>query len=106
MAVTAPDRTTMIRRAKRAVCCLLWMGGTPVAKVEARLTRHLPNHDAVGAVRQTVSRTRDVIGTVTEIAQPVHPGADISKLAQHFAVQLELGVPSVAEGGSSRPCRS
>lgn len=90
---TSPDRATAIIRAKRAVCCLLWMAGVPISQIETLLTRHLPNHDAAGAVRQIAGRTRDVIETVIEIAQHVHPEADITPLAQKLPVQLELGVP-------------
>ncbi|MFL6125418.1 DEAD/DEAH box helicase [Actinophytocola sp.] len=91
---TAPERSTAIIRAKRAVCCLLWMGGVPLAQIEALLTRHVPARDAAGAIRQTVSRTRDVITTVLEIAQHLHPSADLTHLAGQLPVQLELGVPA------------
>jgi hypothetical protein len=90
---SASDRKVSIGRAKRAVACLLWMGGVPIAQIEALLTRHLPSRDAAGPIRQAARRTRDVIGTVVDIARFFHPTADLERLAELLPAQLELGVP-------------
>ncbi len=59
-----PDRRVAITRAKRAVTCLLWMGGVHIADIERLITRHLPTHDAAGRARNVASRTHDVIASV------------------------------------------
>jgi helicase len=87
------DRRTAIIRAKRAVACLLWMGGVPVAQIEQLITQHLPTRDAAGAVRQVASRTHDIIGTIIAIAHHLHPTADLIHLAEFLPIQLELGIP-------------
>lgn len=87
------ERGIAVRRAKRAVGCLLWMDGAPQADIDAALTRHLPSSDAAAHARDAASRTRDVIGTVLEVAQLRHPEADLTQLVEALPVQLELGVP-------------
>lgn len=84
------------RRAKKAVACLLWMGGVPAAQFEPALMRHMKDRDAVGPVRAVASRVRDVIDTVIGIAQETHPEADLGRLAELLPVQLELGIPADA----------
>jgi helicase len=81
-------------RAKKAVACLLWMGGVPAARFEPTLMKHMKDRDAVGPVRALTSRTRDVIDTVIAIAQEIHPQAELDALADSIPVQLELGVPA------------
>lgn len=89
----AAERGIAVRRAKRAVGCLLWMDGAPQSEIDAALTRHLPSNDAAAHARDAASRTRDVIGTVLEVAQLRHPEADLAHLVDTLPVQLELGVP-------------
>jgi helicase len=92
--LSGPDGKTGAARTKRAVACLLWMGGVPVGQVERLLTRHLPGNDAAGPVRAAASRTRDVIGTVIDIARYLHPTVQLDDLAGLLPVQLELGIPA------------
>lgn len=88
-----PDRRVAITRAKRAVTCLLWMGGVHIADIERLITRHLPTHDAAGPARNVASRTHDVISTVIDIAHHLHPTTDLAHLTHHLPAQLELGIP-------------
>jgi hypothetical protein len=87
------ERRTAITRAKRAVACLLWMHGVPIGRIEQLVTKHLPTQDAAGPVRQIASRTHDVITTVIDIADNLHPTADLAGLADLLPAQLELGIP-------------
>jgi helicase len=87
------DRAGLARRAKKAVACLLWMAGVPAAQLEATLMQHQRENDAIGPTRAIAARTRDVIGTVIDIAREIHPDADLEDLARLLPVQLELGIP-------------
>jgi hypothetical protein len=87
------ERGIAIRRAKRAVGCLLWMDGASRRDIDAAITRHMPSRDGAAYAQAAASRTRDLIDIVIEIAQLVHPEADLVTLADTLPVQLELGVP-------------
>jgi replicative superfamily II helicase len=105
-ALDTADRTVGPARAKKAVACLHWMGGLPVAQIERNIMIHLPGNDAAGPVRATASRMLDVIPTVIEIARHLHPDAALDELARLLPVQLEHGVPSevvplAAQAGAS-----
>jgi helicase len=69
------------------------MHAVPIARIEQLLTQHLPTHDAAGPIRQTASRTHDVITTVIDIAHHLHPEADLTHLSGLLPTQLELGIP-------------
>lgn len=87
------DRGVAIRGAKRAVGCLLWMDGATRREIDAALTRHMPSRDGASYAQAAAARTRDLIETILEIAQLVHPAVDLTRLAETLPVQLELGVP-------------
>lgn len=87
------ERGIAVRRAKRAVGCLLWMDGAPRTEIDAALTRHMPSRDGAAPAQAAASRTRDVIDVVLEVAQLRHPEADLTRLSETLPVQLELGVP-------------
>jgi hypothetical protein len=88
------DRAVGISRAKRAVACLLWMGGVPIGQIEMLLMRHLPGNDAAGSTRAAADRTQSLISATIEIARCLHPAAQLDQLAQLLPVQLEFGIPA------------
>ena len=90
------DSTVGPARAKKAVACLLWMGGVPIADIERCVMAHYPGNDAAGAVRATTGRMLDVISTVIEMARLILPAATLDDLARLLPVQLEHGVPPAA----------
>jgi replicative superfamily II helicase len=90
----ANDRTVAAARAKRAVACMLWMGGVAIGQIESLLMQHLPGNDAAGSARSAADRTQSLIGAIVEIARCLHPTADLDQLAQLLPVQLEIGVPA------------
>ncbi|WP_328848535.1 DEAD/DEAH box helicase [Micromonospora zamorensis] len=92
-AMPGQDRKTAAERAKRAVACMLWMGGVPIGPIERRLMVHMPRKDAAGVARAAADRTQSVVGTVIDIARCLHPDARLDDLARLLPVQLEFGIP-------------
>jgi helicase len=90
----ANDRTVAAARAKRAVACMLWMGGVAIGQIESLLMKHLPGSDAAGSARSAADRTQSLIGAVVEIARCLHPTGDLDQLVQLLPVQLDLGIPA------------
>lgn len=90
----ANDRSVGISRAKRAVACLLWMGGVPIGQIETLLMRHVPGNDAAGPARAAADRTQSLISATIEIARCLHHAAQLDELAQLLPVQLEFGIPA------------
>jgi helicase len=83
------------RRAKRAVVCLYWISGQPMADIEVAMTKFGGGtKDVAGAVRQVVSRTSDLLDVVGRIVGHVHPGVDFSKRLARLNVRLQVGVNS------------
>jgi replicative superfamily II helicase len=87
-------REVCAARAKKAVACLLWVGGVPLRDTEQHVMQHYFDRNASGPIGQVVSRTHDVIGPVLEIAGALHPTADLLELVEFLPVQLELGLPA------------
>ena len=88
------DRVVAMRVA-RAVALLLWINGTSSGDLEQVLTHGLPDHHAIGQVRAVASRAHDLVETVLGIAAELHPAADLTAVARHLPVQLELGIAEV-----------
>src|SRR5207249_4611233 len=87
------ERGIAVRRAKRAVGCLLWMDGASRRDIDVALTKHMPARDGAAYAQAAASRTRDLIDVILEVAQLVHRDADLAVVADTLPVQLELGVP-------------
>jgi helicase len=81
-------------RAKKAVACLLWIGGVPLRDIETHVMQHYFDRNASGPIGRVVSRTHDVIDTVLAIAETVHPTAELMNVPELLPVQLELGIPT------------
>ncbi|MFT2014405.1 DEAD/DEAH box helicase [Streptomyces sp. 796.1] len=77
--------------ARRAIACLLWAQGVPMAQIERRLTRYLRNPSPM-PVEPLAQLTADVMGAVIDIVHSVHPRADLGSLAESLAAELEWGV--------------
>ncbi|MFG1879306.1 DEAD/DEAH box helicase [Sphaerisporangium sp. NPDC049003] len=93
-AMPGQERKTAAERAKRAVACMMWMGGVPIGHIERQLMVHMPRKDAAGVTRASADRTQSVVGTVIDIARCLHPEACLDDLARLLPVQLEFGIPA------------
>ena len=93
-AMPGQERKTAAERAKRAVACMLWMGGVPISHIERQLMVHMPRKDAAGVTRASADRTQSVVGTVIDMARCLHPDARLDDLARLLPVQLEFGIPA------------
>jgi len=83
------------KRAKRAVACLYWISGKPIAEIEVAMTQFGGGtKDVAGAVRQVVNRTADLLDVVGRIATHIHPGVDFGKRIARLNVRLQVGVSS------------
>ncbi|GAA1807934.1 DEAD/DEAH box helicase [Actinomadura chokoriensis] len=93
-AMPGQERKTAAERAKRAVACMMWMGGVPIGHIERQLMVHMPRKDAAGVTRASADRTQSVVGTVIDIARCLHSDTRLDDLARLLPVQLEFGVPA------------
>jgi replicative superfamily II helicase len=55
LAHNVPDRVAYAARAKKAVACLLWMHGTPAARLEQMVMQHYFDRSAIGPIRAVAS---------------------------------------------------
>lgn len=100
---SAPDRHAATLRAKKAVSCLHWIGGTPLNRIEQVMTQFggAPG-GAAGAVRSVAMRTVDILPVVARVAELLHPNLDLSTRGTALLTRPELGVPpSMVELGSA-----
>ena len=99
----ASDRHTPTLRAKKAVSCLHWIGGTPLNTIEQTMTRFGgARGGASGNVRSVAMRTVDILPVVARVAELLHPGLDLSARRAALIARLELGIPpSMVELGSA-----
>lgn len=92
---SAPDQAEALRRAKRAAAAIMWIAGTPMARIEQELLRHMPRSSgASGPARTTAERTRDLLPAVAAVLREVDPETDYSRLLERTMVRLELGIPA------------
>jgi hypothetical protein len=92
---TVDDPLARVARAKKAVACLLYASDTPLDVLERHLTQPQREDGGVaGAVRQAAARTRDMLPTVVQVAEFLHPQLDLGGLAERTAIRLELGIPA------------
>jgi helicase len=89
-----PDQIAVAARAKKAVACMLWVGGVPMSQIEQFVMQHYRDRNASGPVAAVVSRTHDIIETIISIAGLVNPTADLDESTRFLAIQLELGIPT------------
>ncbi|QKW28697.1 DEAD/DEAH box helicase [Streptomyces seoulensis] len=83
-----------IGRARQSLACLMWTEGIRLADIERRIAdqEKTTRPDIPGPVQHAVQRAADVIGTVIEIADRIHPAADLGSLPDILPHQLELGI--------------
>ena len=70
------------------------MSNIPLSEIATTLTRHGRKDGAAGQIRNTSSRTRDVIHIVGTIAEHLHVGLDLTERLNKLFTRLELGVSS------------
>ncbi|MEU6644579.1 DEAD/DEAH box helicase [Saccharomonospora sp. NPDC046836] len=88
---TVLNASNGFERAARALICLKWVRLVAMTEIEGRLA-------ATGArqivpINPVLSRTRDVIDSVVQLALEVHPSIDRADLVQ-LPLQLDRGVPA------------
>jgi helicase len=84
-----------VRRAKRAVACLLWVAGVSLSEIEVSLSRYGGGNGGIsGHIRQAVARTTDVLPLVGKIAALLHPEVDFEGRVDRLLIRMEVGVPS------------
>ncbi|MFF9314864.1 DEAD/DEAH box helicase [Streptomyces sp. NPDC014748] len=83
-----------IGRARRSLACLMWTEGIRLADIERGIgdREKTTRPDIPGPVQHAVQRAADVIGTVIEIADRIHPAADLGSMPDILPHQLELGI--------------
>jgi helicase len=82
-------------RTRRAIACLMWSAGQPIAEIEQVLSLYLRPQAGIrdpGPISYAAQRTADVIQPVIDIARHLHPAADLSGLTEDLPWQLSAGV--------------
>lgn len=83
-------------RAKRTVACLLFITNRQIGEMEAILTQFMPSKDAAGDIRNTTSRTCDLLPTVARVAEILHPELDLEQRLTQLLIRLDVGLPATA----------
>jgi helicase len=86
------DRPIMAARGKKAVACMLWVSGVPMAQIEQTIMQHYFDRNASGPISGVIARTRDVAETIMAIAAQLHPTATLTDVMELLPIQLEFGV--------------
>jgi helicase len=88
------DGHTATLRAKKAVACLLFVSGRPMAEIETILTQFGGAFGgAAGPVRSVAARTSDLIPVAARVAEILHPTLDLGERVGRLVVRLTYGVP-------------
>jgi helicase len=93
------DGHTATMRAKKAVACLLFVSGKPMAEIEAILTQFSGAFGgAAGPVRGVAARSSDLLPVAARVAEILLPALDLGDRVGRLVVRLTYGVPgSVAD---------
>jgi replicative superfamily II helicase len=91
--VGAREVHTATLRAKKAMACLLWMGGHSRQEIETTLMQHMRDNVAAGAVNQVRSRTIDLLSVVISVVEILR-NVDLSQRQDDLMLRLELGIPA------------
>lgn len=96
---SAQDRAQSTRRSKKAVACLLFIGGESMGRIEQALGRFGGAFGGVsGPIRSTSSRTCDLLPMAARVAEILNPELDLPERLNRLLVRLESGLPAaVAE---------
>lgn len=91
------DATNATLRAKKAVACLLFVSGRPMAEIERILTQFGGRSDgAAGPIRSVAARTCDLLPATARVAQLLHPDLDLDSRAAKLVARLTYGIPGDA----------
>jgi replicative superfamily II helicase len=93
------DGHTATLRAKKAVACLLFVSGKPMAEIETIVTQFSGAFGgAAGPVRNVAARSCDLLPVAARIAEILHPTLELGDRLARLVVRLTYGVPgSVAD---------
>ncbi|WP_445174803.1 DEAD/DEAH box helicase [Microcoleus sp.] len=84
-------------RAKKAVACLLFVTYQSMAEIETILTKFGGAFGgAGGAIRDVANRTCDLLPTVAQVAEILHPSLDLEERVSRLLIRLNVGVPPAA----------
>ena len=90
----ADDNHTPTLRAKKAVACLLFVSGKPMAEIEATITQFGGAFGgAAGPIRSVASRSSDLLPVAARVAEILHPTLDLGDRVGRLVVRLTYGVP-------------
>ncbi|MCP2241324.1 DEAD/DEAH box helicase [Lentzea aerocolonigenes] len=82
-------------RTRRAIACLMWSAGQPIAEIETALSLYLRPEAGIrdpGPIAYAAQRTADIIQPVIDIARHLHPESNLGELAENLPWQLSAGV--------------
>lgn len=84
-------------RAKKAVACLFYIGGTAMSDIERAISQHGGGFGgSAGPIRSVAARTSDLLPVAARIAEILNPGLDLSSRVARLTIRLTYGVPSAA----------
>ena len=78
-------------RMKKAFAAIVYMSDTELDKLELYLTQHMRKDPVAGAIRQSASRSCDVLATAVKVASILHPSSNIHENGDALLARLATG---------------
>lgn len=91
--IGAANSVAVAARAKKAMAALLWVNGIGVGQIETYVMQRYRDRNASGPIAQVVSRTRDVIDTILDMAIEIYPTLVLDAECTILPLRLDLGIP-------------
>lgn len=92
----ADEERVRTARMKKATAALMFCSTDEMSTIEQHLMQHTRDDVAAGAIRQTASRTSDLLGVVAKVAHELHPTLDLGDTVEKLNVRLVHGVSPAA----------
>ncbi|MCK4956641.1 MAG: DEAD/DEAH box helicase, partial [Candidatus Cloacimonetes bacterium] len=87
----APDQVTITARMKKSMAAIAYISDTSLEDIETFLLQHMRKSPIAGAIRQTADRTCDVLPTVAQIAENLHPNQNLLNKVDLLLARLSTG---------------
>ena len=84
-------------RAKKAVACMYYVSGMEMEQIERAMSQFGGAFDgSAGPIRNTTSRTCDVLPMIGRAAELLHAGLELEQRVSRLVVRLDLGIQGPA----------
>jgi helicase len=87
----AKDQAAITARMKKSMAAIAYISDTKLEDIEIFLLQHMRKSPISGAIRQTADRTCDILPTVAQVAEYLHPDQNLSNKADILLARLATG---------------